>query len=112
MLPNGQFGKRHAWQCLCLAKGYLLIYFLRTKLYCGVTEDKLKALREKSKEREVKEVPKQEPTTEMLFLCSYDGCHKAFLEAPQIRKHLQVHGERQYACHFEGCDKVSFAINI
>ncbi|XP_078172976.1 zinc finger transcription factor YY1-like [Carex rostrata] len=70
-----------------------------------IREDKLKALREKLKEQDVKEVPKQEPTTEMLFLCSYDGCHKAFLEAPQIRKHLQVHGERQYACHFEGCDK-------
>ncbi|KAJ3700366.1 hypothetical protein LUZ61_004071 [Rhynchospora tenuis] len=70
-----------------------------------IREDKLKALKERLKEREVKEVPKQEPTTEMLFLCSYEGCHKAFLEAPQIRKHLQVHGERQYVCHFDGCGK-------
>jgi hypothetical protein len=76
-------------------------------LYCGVAEDKLKALREK-----LKEAPKQEPTTEMLFLCSYEGCHKTFLEATQIRKHMQVHGERQYVCHFDGCGKVFFLLNI
>lgn len=47
-----------------------------------------------------------EPTTEVLFLCSYEGCGKTFIDAGALRKHSHIHGERQYVCHYEGCGKV------
>ncbi|GAB2297170.1 hypothetical protein Dimus_031283 [Dionaea muscipula] len=43
-------------------------------------EDALKALNEKAKEPEAPE-PEPEPTTEVLFLCSYEGCGKTFIDA-------------------------------
>ncbi|KAG0485193.1 hypothetical protein HPP92_009272 [Vanilla planifolia] len=69
-----------------------------------VTEDMLKALRERSKEPELEE-QRPEPATEMLFLCTYDGCGKTFAEAGALRKHTHIHGERQYICRVEGCGK-------
>ncbi|EXB29021.1 putative zinc finger protein [Morus notabilis] len=69
-----------------------------------VTEGTLKALKEKAKEPEVPE-PEPEPTTEVLFLCSYEGCGKTFIDAGALRKHSHIHGERQYVCHYEGCGK-------
>ncbi|KAF7126822.1 hypothetical protein RHSIM_Rhsim11G0125900 [Rhododendron simsii] len=69
-----------------------------------VTDAKLKAMKEKSKEPEAVE-PEPEPTTEVLFLCSYEGCGKTFIDAGALRKHSHIHGERQYVCHYEGCGK-------
>ncbi|KAE9601232.1 hypothetical protein Lal_00023734 [Lupinus albus] len=69
-----------------------------------VTEDTLKALKEKEKEPSAPE-PEPEPTTEVLFLCSYEGCGKTFIDASALRKHSHIHGERQYVCHYEGCGK-------
>ncbi|KAF5444054.1 hypothetical protein F2P56_036558 [Juglans regia] len=69
-----------------------------------VTEETLKALKEKAKEPEALE-PEPEPTTEVLFLCSYEGCGKTFIDAGALRKHSHIHGERQYVCHYEGCGK-------
>ncbi|KAM4133790.1 hypothetical protein ACJW30_01G358300 [Castanea mollissima] len=69
-----------------------------------VTEESLKALKEKAKEPEPPE-PEPEPTTEVLFLCSYEGCGKTFIDAGALRKHSHIHGERQYVCHYEGCGK-------
>ena len=68
-------------------------------------EDALKALQEKAKEPSVPE-PEPEPTTEVLFLCSYEGCGKTFIDAGALRKHSHIHGERQFVCHYEGCGKV------
>lgn len=51
-------------------------------------------------------MPEPEPTTEVLFLCSYEGCGKTFIDAGALRKHSHIHGERQYVCHYEGCGKV------
>lgn len=62
-------------------------------------------MKEKSKEPEVVE-PEPEPTTEVLFLCSYEGCGKTFIDAGALRKHSHIHGERQYVCHYENCGKV------
>ncbi|XP_052179808.1 zinc finger transcription factor YY1 isoform X2 [Diospyros lotus] len=61
-------------------------------------------MKEKSNEPEVAE-PEPEPTTEVLFLCSYEGCGKTFIDAGALRKHSHIHGERQYVCHYEGCGK-------
>eukprot|EP00268_Persea_americana_P030991 TRINITY_DN3007_c0_g1_i1.p1 TRINITY_DN3007_c0_g1~~TRINITY_DN3007_c0_g1_i1.p1 ORF type:complete len:364 (-),score=81.96 TRINITY_DN3007_c0_g1_i1:330-1421(-) len=69
-----------------------------------VTEDMLKALKEKHKEPEQKE-PEPEPTTEVLFLCSYEGCGKTFFDAGALRKHFHIHGEKQHTCHWEGCGR-------
>ncbi|XAR49368.1 hypothetical protein NMG60_11032549 [Bertholletia excelsa] len=69
-----------------------------------VTEGTLKAMKEKSKEPVAPE-PEPEPTTEVLFLCSYEGCGKTFIDAGALRKHSHIHGERQYVCHYEGCGK-------
>lgn len=73
--------------------------------------DSLKAFKEKEKEPPVPE-PEPEPTTEVLFLCSYEGCGKTFIDAGALRKHSHIHGERQYACHYSGCGKVVFLFLI
>lgn len=73
-------------------------------LYKWVREDRLSALKAKDKEQGA-EAAKAEPTTEVLFLCSYDGCGKTFVDAGALRKHAHVHGERQYVCHYENCGK-------
>ncbi|KAJ4833064.1 hypothetical protein Tsubulata_001038 [Turnera subulata] len=69
-----------------------------------VTESQLNALKEKAKEPPAVE-PEPEPKTEVLFLCSYEGCGKIFTDAGALRKHSHIHGERQYVCHYEGCGK-------
>ncbi|XP_047975735.1 zinc finger transcription factor YY1-like [Salvia hispanica] len=69
-----------------------------------VNEATMRAMKEKSKESEVAE-PEPEPTTEVLFLCSYEGCGKTFIDAGTLRKHSHIHGERQYVCHYENCGK-------
>ncbi|XP_059648197.1 zinc finger transcription factor YY1 isoform X2 [Cornus florida] len=71
-----------------------------------VTESTLKAMKEKEvKEPEVAAEPEPEPTTEVLFLCSFEGCGKTFIDAGALRKHSHIHGERQYVCHYENCGK-------
>ncbi|XP_031504569.1 zinc finger transcription factor YY1 isoform X1 [Nymphaea colorata] len=69
-----------------------------------VNEETLRALKEKQKETEPAET-EPEPTTEVLFLCSYEGCGKTFVDAGALRKHSHIHGERQYVCHYEGCGR-------
>ncbi|XP_058088668.1 zinc finger transcription factor YY1 isoform X2 [Magnolia sinica] len=69
-----------------------------------VTEDMLKALKEKHKEPEPEE-PEPEPTTEVLFLCSYEGCGKTFIDAGALRKHSHIHGEKQHVCQHAGCGR-------
>ncbi|XP_074564741.1 zinc finger transcription factor YY1 isoform X1 [Curcuma longa] len=69
-----------------------------------VTEDMLKAIKEKSKETEEEEL-KPEPATEVLFLCSYEGCGKTFIDAGALKKHAHIHGEKQHICQYEGCGK-------
>ncbi|KAK7292861.1 hypothetical protein RJT34_15716 [Clitoria ternatea] len=69
-----------------------------------VTEDTLKALREKEEEISAPE-PEPEPTTEVLILCSYEGCGKTFIDAEALKKHSHVHGEKQFVCHYEQCGK-------
>ncbi|KAL7157334.1 hypothetical protein ABFS83_02G071000 [Erythranthe nasuta] len=69
-----------------------------------VNEATLKAVKEKTKEPQMVE-PEPEPTTEVLFLCSYEGCGKTFIDAGALRKHSHIHGERQYICHYENCGK-------
>ncbi|XP_039139065.1 zinc finger transcription factor YY1-like isoform X2 [Dioscorea cayenensis subsp. rotundata] len=69
-----------------------------------VTEDTLKALKEKTMEAEQRDL-EPEPTTEVLFLCSYEGCGKTFIDAGALRKHAHIHGERQYICTYEGCGR-------
>lgn len=65
----------------------------------------MNVLKEKAKEPPAPE-PEPEPTTEVLFLCSFEGCGKTFIDAGALRKHSHIHGERQYVCHYEGCGKV------
>lgn len=81
--------------------------------YLVSLEDAMKALKEKAREPEAPE-PEPEPTTEVLFLCSYEGCGKTFIDAGALRKHSHIHGERQYVCHYEGCGKVfqSFTLSL
>ncbi|XLR38627.1 hypothetical protein S83_023287, partial [Arachis hypogaea] len=66
--------------------------------------DALKALQEKEKEPAIPE-PEPEPTTEVLFLCNYEGCGKTFIDAGALRKYSPIHEERQFICHYEGCGK-------
>lgn len=73
-------------------------------------EDVLKALNENP--RETEEERKPEPATEVLFLCSYEGCGRTFIDAGTLKKHANVHGEKQHVCQFEGCGKVFYLILI
>ncbi|MFS7958718.1 putative transcription factor C2H2 family [Helianthus anomalus] len=70
-----------------------------------VTEDQIKALQDKTENPVTLVEPEPEPTTEVLFLCSYEGCGKTFIDAGALRKHSHIHGERQYVCHYENCGK-------
>ncbi|XLU29883.1 hypothetical protein S245_065949, partial [Arachis hypogaea] len=79
-------------------------HFSPSRLYSSENEDSLKALKEKEKELSAPE-PEPEPTTEVLLLCSYEGCRKTFIDAGALRKHSHIHGERQFVCHYEGCVK-------
>jgi hypothetical protein len=74
-----------------------------------LTEDRLAALKAKDKKHGA-ESATPEPNSEVLFLCSYEGCGKTFFDAGALRKHAHVHGERQYICHYENCGKVLFII--
>ncbi|XP_050210980.1 zinc finger transcription factor YY1-like [Mercurialis annua] len=75
-------------------------------LFKWVTESQLKASKETAKESLAPDPdPEPEPTTEVLFLCSFDGCGKTFIDAGALRKHSHIHGEKQYICHYEGCHK-------
>lgn len=69
-------------------------------------------MKEKSEEPEPEVVePEPEPTTEVLFLCSYDGCGKTFIDAGSLRKHSHIHGEKSYICHYDNCGKVIFLLS-
>ncbi|KAH7681042.1 Alpha-SNAP protein [Dioscorea alata] len=68
-----------------------------------VTEDMMKVLKE-SEETETKEA-EPDPTTEVLFLCSHEGCGKTFIDVGALRKHAHIHGERQHICPYEGCGR-------
>lgn len=70
------------------------------------SEAQMKAMQDKT-ENPVTAEPEPEPTTEVLFLCSYEGCGKTFIDAGALRKHSHIHGERQYVCHYENCGKVN-----
>uniref|UniRef100_A0A7N0RFW3 C2H2-type domain-containing protein n=1 Tax=Kalanchoe fedtschenkoi TaxID=63787 RepID=A0A7N0RFW3_KALFE len=63
--------------------------------YLISSKHSLKALRKKENEMEAAE---PEPTTEILFLCSFEGCGKTFFDVRALRKHAHIHGER--AIHF------------
>jgi hypothetical protein len=41
-----------------------------------------------------------------LFVCNVEGCKRKFKEEPALYAHARVHGDRAYACHYEGCNKV------
>ncbi|ONK72988.1 uncharacterized protein A4U43_C04F25760 [Asparagus officinalis] len=69
-----------------------------------VTEDTMQSLKDNQKVPE-KQAPEPESTTEVLFLCSYEGCGRTFLDIGTLRKHAHTHGERQYVCHYDGCGK-------
>jgi hypothetical protein len=86
----------------------LFITLSALTIFCDLfsLEDTIKALKEKEKEPLAPEL-EPEPTTEVLFLCSYEGCGKTFIDAGALRKHSHIHGERQFVCHYEGCGKVT-----
>lgn len=69
-------------------------------------EDGHRSSKENSEVLDV-EAPKPEPTTEILFLCSYENCGKTFVDVSALRKHAHVHNERQYICTEPNCGKVS-----
>ncbi|KAL6624776.1 hypothetical protein ACP70R_032097 [Stipagrostis hirtigluma subsp. patula] len=76
----------------------------KCSLFKWVREDMPRNHKEKAKAVEA-EAPKPEPTTEILFLCSYDNCGKTFVDVSALRKHAHVHGEKQYICQEPGCGK-------
>ncbi|KAJ6706722.1 hypothetical protein OIU79_011200 [Salix purpurea] len=55
----------------------------KCSLFKWVAENQLNVLKEKEKEPLAPE-PEPEPTTEVLFLCSFEGCGKTFIDAAEI----------------------------
>lgn len=50
-------------------------------------------------------------SNERPFVCSFEGCIKAFKTSTDFARHKRTHtGERPYSCGFEGCD-LSFKTN-
>jgi len=45
------------------------------------------------------------PGDSAAYLCTLEGCGKAFADAASLRKHMHTHGEKQYVCQVEGCGK-------
>ncbi|CAL5097442.1 unnamed protein product [Urochloa decumbens] len=76
----------------------------KCSLFKWVREDGHRSSKETPKVLEV-EAPKHEPTTEILFLCSYENCGKTFVDVEALRKHAHVHNEKQYVCNEPGCGK-------
>ena len=68
----------------------------------------LQSLRDKQPEVE----EESEEEYEVLYLCTYEGCGRAFADQGALRKHTNVHGEKQFICHYEGCGKVCFVNQI
>lgn len=66
-----------------------------------VNEDLLKSVKEKYPEVE----RESEEEYEVIYLCNFEGCGKGFTEQGALRKHVHVHGEKQFICHYEGCGK-------
>ncbi|XP_066363515.1 zinc finger transcription factor YY1-like [Miscanthus floridulus] len=69
----------------------------KCSLFKWVREDRYRNSKENPRVLDV-EAPKPEPTTEILFLCSYDNCGKTFVDVSALRKHAHVHNEKQYIC--------------
>jgi hypothetical protein len=59
------------------------------------TSEKLVTTTTVSKEKEVMKFHK----------CKYEECGKIFNDMNSMKKHMLVHGERQFVCSFEGCGK-------
>ncbi|GJM94303.1 hypothetical protein PR202_ga10939 [Eleusine coracana subsp. coracana] len=76
----------------------------KCSLFKWVRADGHKSSKESHKVLEP-EAPKPEPTSEILFLCSYENCGKTFVDVSALRKHAHVHGERQYICQEPNCGK-------
>ncbi|TVU18373.1 hypothetical protein EJB05_34464, partial [Eragrostis curvula] len=76
----------------------------KCSLFKWVRADGHKSSKENPKLLEA-EAPKPEPTSEILFLCSYENCGKTFVDVSALRKHAHVHGERQYICQEPNCGK-------
>ena len=43
---------------------------------------------------------------EKQFICHYEGCNKKFCERAKLKRHFLVHtGEKPFVCPYEGCGK-------
>ena len=43
---------------------------------------------------------------EKQFICHYEGCNKKFYERAKLKRHFLVHtGEKPFVCPYEGCGK-------
>ncbi|KAJ0973215.1 hypothetical protein J5N97_021174 [Dioscorea zingiberensis] len=70
-----------------------------------IKEDKLEAIM-KEQEKE-KETETKEPTREILYLCSHEGCGRTFKDPESIRKHAQIHKTgKQCICPHKDCAAV------
>lgn len=49
-----------------------------------------------------KEEPKPQTT---IFQCKFPDCDKAFTDSGSLKKHMIVHGEKQFICDFKDCGK-------
>ena len=55
-----------------------------------------------AQEAPVKKEPKPQQS---IFKCTFPDCDKAFTDAGSLKKHMVVHGEKQFICDFKDCGK-------
>ncbi|KAJ7561359.1 hypothetical protein O6H91_03G025300 [Diphasiastrum complanatum] len=58
-----------------------------------------------TKNKVIEEEKEPEDEFEVVYLCTFEGCGKVFIDFSTLRKHAHVHGEKQCICHYEGCGR-------
>ena len=53
----------------------------------------------------VKKVTVEKKKEVKVYKCKYDGCGKTFNDQGSLKKHMVIHGERQFICPVESCGK-------
>lgn len=58
--------------------------------------------------RDLRDIHEETHSDAKRFVCSYEGCTKAYKQAGSLYTHEQVHGEKRWKCDLEDCEFSTF----